>query len=135
MASFSRRSEKRKEGAENKMKYRVFLDYDAGSSWLWKTGPLWDDLLDLVRMEAYRLGKMFPLGKIAVIMRSDNGWHLRFPKARLTKEEELSVMWTSLSHFGHRWFSQEVKDTTLRSSKKPYRNSHPPYLVEVIRLE
>jgi len=135
MASAAWRRRKSKKGAENTMKNRVFLDYDANSSWLWRTGPLWDDLLDLVRMEAYRLGKMFPLGKIAVIMRSDNGWHLRFPKARLTKEEELSVMWTSLSHYGHKWFSQEVKDTTLRSSKKPYKNSHPPFLREVIRLE
>jgi len=116
------------------MKNRVFLDYDANASWLWRTHGLWDDLLELVRMEAYRLGKMYPLGNVAVILRADDGWHLRFPKARLTKEEELSVMWTSLSHFGHKWFSQEIGDTTLRSSRKPYKNSHPPYLREVIRL-
>lgn len=113
---------------------RTFLDYDSGRGWLWRLPPLWDDLLDLVRMEAVRLGKMFPLGPIAVIMRSDNGWHLRFPKARLAREEEESVMWASMSHFGHKWFSCLVKDTTLRASKKPYKNSHEPYLVEILRV-
>lgn len=113
---------------------RSFLDYDSRIGWLWRTGPMWDDLLDLVRMEAMRLGTMFPLGNIAVIMRSDNGWHLRFPKARLTQEQEESVMWASMSHFGHKWFSCLVKDTTLRVSRKPQKNSHEPSLREVIRL-
>lgn len=67
-------------------------------------------------------------------MRSDNGWHLRFPRANLTREQEESVMWTSLSHYGHKWFSCLVQDTTLRVSKKPYKNSHEPYLVETIIL-
>lgn len=113
---------------------RIFLDYDADSGWLWRTDPLWDDLLELVRMEALRLGRMFPLGNTAVIMRADNGWHLRFPKAKLTREQEESVMWASMSHFGHVWFSCLVKDTTLRASKKPNKNSHRPYLVEIIKL-
>lgn len=113
---------------------RAFLDYDADSSWLWRTGPLWDNLLELVRMEAIRLSQMYPLGHIAVIMRADNGYHIRFPKAKLTKEEELSVMWSSLSHFGHVWFSELVQDTTLRVSEKPVKNSHVPCLVEVIEL-
>jgi len=85
-------------------------------------------------MEAVRLGKMFPLGSIAVIMRSDNGWHLKFPKAHLTRDEEETVMWASMSHFGHKWFSCLVKDTTLRASKKPYKNSHEPYLVEILQV-
>jgi len=113
---------------------RLFLEYDSGKSWIWRSGPLWDDLLELVRMEARRLSTIYPLGDIAVIMRSDNGWHLRFPKAHLTREEEESVMWTSLSHFGHVWFSCLVKDTTLRVSKKPRKNSHEPYLVEILHL-
>ena len=116
-------------------KNRLFLDIDSGQGWMWRCwNPLWDDLLDLVRMEAKRLGKMYPLGKIAVIMRSDDGWFIKFPKARLTKEEELSIMWTSLSHFGHKFFSAEIKDTTLRVSPKPLKHSHPPYLREVIKI-
>jgi len=113
---------------------RLFLDFDSNSSWFTRTGPLWDDLLELIRMEARRLANMFPLGKIAVIMRSDGGWHLRFPKARLTREQEESVMWSSLSHFGHVSFSCAVGDTTLRVSRKPYKNSHEPWLREVIKV-
>lgn len=113
---------------------RLFLEYDTGQNWLLRTKPLWDDLLELVRMEARRLAAMFPLGDIAIIMRSDNGWHLRFPKAHLTRDEEESVMWASLSHFGHIWFSCLIKDTTLRVSKKPRKNSHEPYLVEILDL-
>jgi hypothetical protein len=114
---------------------RLFLDIDSGRGWLWGVGPLWDDLLPLVRMEAERLGVMYPLGSIAVIMRSDNGWFIKFPKARLTKEEELSVMWSSMSHFGHLWFSDLIDDTTLRASRKPEKNSHKPYLKEIIQLK
>ncbi len=113
---------------------RLFLDYDSGKGWLWRLGPLWDDLLELVRMEAKRLANMFPLGDIAVIKRSDNGWHLIFPRARLTQEQEQSIMWESRSHFGHVAFSCAVGDTTLRVSKKPSKNSHPPYLVEVMKF-
>jgi hypothetical protein len=113
---------------------RLFLDYDSGEGWLWRTDPLWDNSLELVRVEAKRLSSMYPLGDLAVIMRSDNGYHLRFPHAHLTKEEEESVMWSSLSHYGHKWFSSLMKDTTLRVSVKPYKNSHEPYLVEIISL-
>lgn len=113
---------------------RSFLDYDTGQGWLWRTGPLWDDLLELVRMEAKRLANIFPLGHIAVIMRSDNGWHLRFPKARLTQEQEESVLYESMSHYGHVWFSLLIGDTTLRVSKKPQKNSHETWLREVIYL-
>lgn len=113
---------------------RLFLDYDSGRSWFTKTGPMWDDLLELVRMEARRLAATFPLGDIAVIKRSDNGWHLIFSKARLTREQEESVMWASMSHFGHVRFSCAVGDTTLRVSSKPEKNSHEPWLVEVIQF-
>jgi len=113
---------------------RVFLDYDSGRSWFTRTGPMWDDLLELVRMEARRLSQLYPLGDIAVIMRSDNGYHLRFPRAHLTREQEESIMWSSLSHFGHVRFSCAVGDTTLRVSSKPYKNSHEPWLVEVIKF-
>jgi len=112
---------------------RLFIDLDANSSWLWRTGPV-DDLLPLVRMEAKRLGGMYPLGDIAIIKRSDDGYHLKYPKARLTKDEEISIMWASMGHRGHIMYSQEVRDTTLRTSKKKGNYSHRPYLVEVIRV-
>lgn len=111
---------------------RLFLDYDSRMGWLWRTDPLWDNLIDLIRMEAKRLARMFPLGDIAVIKRSDNGWHLKFPQASLTEEEMESVMWASLSHFGHKWFTCLVEDSTLRVGKKPRKNSHEPYLREVM---
>lgn len=113
---------------------RLFLDYDSNRSWFTRTGPMWDNLLELIRMEAKRLGAMYPLGGVAVIMRSDDGWHLKFPHARLTQEQEQSIMWSSLSHFGHLWFSCAVGDTTLRVSPKPNKNSHEPWLREVIKI-
>lgn len=113
---------------------RLFLDIDSGKGWLWYCDPLWDDLLPLVRMEALRLGKTYPLGDRAVIMRSDDGWYIKYPYARLTKKQEMSLMWASLGHRGHIAFSQEVGDTTLRVSPKPFKGSHEPYLVEVIKL-
>jgi len=115
-------------------KNRLFLDVDSGVGFLWRLPPLWDDLLDLVRMEAIRLSQMYPLGDIAVIMRSDNGWHIRYPHAHLTKEEEESIMWTSMTHFGHKWFSSLIHDSCLRASPKPEENSHKPFLKEVIKL-
>ena len=129
------------------MSNRVFLDYDSGRSWLlrtWlrltdplclRTDPLWDNSLEIVRIEARRLASMYPLGDTAVIMRSDNGYHLRFPGAKLSRDEEETVMWSSLSHFGHKWFSCLMRDTCLRVSSKPCKYSHPPYLVEIIKLE
>jgi len=113
---------------------RLFLDFDSNSSWFTRTGPMWDNLLELVRMEARRLAATFPLGDIAVIKRSDNGWHLRFPRAHLTREQEESIMWASMSHFGHVSFSCAVGDTCLRVSSKPSKNSHAPWLVEVLKF-
>lgn len=112
---------------------RLFLDIDADSSWLWRTGPV-DDLLPLVRMEAKRLGGMYPLGDIAVIKRSDNGWHIKYPNARLTKDEEIAIMWASRGHRGHIAFSDAVRDTTIRVSKKRGKYSHRPWFVEVITV-
>lgn len=114
---------------------RVFLDYDDNSSWFMRErNPLWSSTLELIRIEAKRLANLFPLGNKAIILRSDNGFHLRFPKARLSRDEEESVMWVSKSHYGHKCFSSLVEDTTLRVSRKPEKDSHRPYLVEVIEL-
>jgi len=113
---------------------RLFIDIDTNSTWLWWTAPLWDDNLELVRMEALRLGRTYPLGRRANIMRSDNGWYIRYDEARLSKEEEESLMHESKGHFGHVRFSCELHDTTLRVGPKPRKGSHEPWLVEVIEL-
>ena len=103
---------------------------------MWRTEtPMWDDLLPLVRMEAQRLGNMYPLGSKAVIKRSDDGWHLIFPEARLTKEEEETIMLMSKGSRGYVYFSCLIHDTTLRLSSKPMKNSHEPYLVEIMELK
>jgi len=130
-------------------KHCLFLDLDTGDGWLWKpwlklpiwkdgwlwgTNSMWDDLLPLVRMEAQRLGSMYPLGSKAIIKRSDDGWHLIFPEARLTKEEEETIMLMSKGSRGHIHFSCLIHDTTLRVSPKPLKNSHEPYLVEIMEL-
>jgi len=118
------------------VRHRLFIDVDSGDGWLWRLGdPLWDDLLELVEMEARRLMNLYGLGGVAVILRTDDGWHIRFPFARLSKEEELALMWASRGHYGHKWFSREVGDTTLRVSEKPgIRGSHPPYVRRIIRV-
>jgi len=85
-------------------------------------------------MEAKRLGDMYPLGDIAVIKRSDDGYHIKYPNARLTKDEELAIMWASRGHRGHIMFSQTVRDTTIRVSKKKGNYSHEPYLIEIMEL-
>jgi len=113
---------------------RLFIDIDTNSTWLWWTAPLWDDLLPLVRMEALRLGRTYPLGSRANIMRSDNGWYIRYDEARLTKAQEESLMHESKGHFGHIRFSTEIHDTTLRVSAKARKGSTPPRLREVISL-
>lgn len=114
---------------------RLFLDIDSGDGWLWWTDPLWDDLLELVRMETLRLGRMYPLGNQANIMRSDNGWHIRFEGSQLTKAEEESLLHESKGHFGFIRFSCEIHDTTLRVSAKARKGSTPPRLREVIKFE
>jgi len=113
---------------------RLFIDIDTNSSWLWWTAPLWDDLLELVRMEAVRLGRTYPLGRRANIMRSDNGWYIRYDEARLTKAQEESLMHESKGHFGHIRFSTEIHDTTLRVLAKARKGSSPPRLREVVML-
>jgi len=112
---------------------RLFLDIDSGVGWLWRLNdPLWDDLLPLVRMEGDRLRDQYPLGDRYVIKRSDNGWHLKFPRASLPKETEKAIMWGSQTHFGHKFFSQEINDTTLRVEAKPFKGSIPPRFVEMV---
>jgi len=114
---------------------RVFLDYDLGANWFLRDyNPLWQSNRELVRIEAKRLKVLLPkLGKALIMKSNDNGsYHVRFPLAKLTKEEELQVMIHSLSHRGHVYFSVLVNDTTLRASKKSRGKTYEPYLMEIV---
>lgn len=115
--------------------YRLFVDVDWGDTWLWRTpNPLWDNLLPLVRMEARRLAGLYPLGDLAVIERSDDGWHIKFTQAKLSKDEEETLMIMSRGHRGHVHFSLLMHDSTLRWDAKPTSGSHKTLFREVIHF-
>ncbi len=112
-----------------------FLDYDRGQNWLFFVPyrEIWDDTLDLVRMEAKRLHDALPkLGNKAVIMRTSGGWHLIFPDADLTWGENEALMHYSLAHKGYIRYSILLTDNTLRVG--PKRKSPKPTLKEIIYL-
>jgi len=113
------------------------LDYDTGKTWFlrvpWES--LWDDTIDLIRLEAHRLHAALPkLGPRAVIARSGpSGWHLYFPKADISWKENEALMFYSRAHRGFVRYSQLLIDCTLRVGEKS--GSSAPYLVEVIHFD
>jgi len=113
-----------------------FFDYDTGKTWFlrvpWRS--LWDDTIDLIRLEAYRLHQALPkLGSKAVIVRSSpSGWHLYFPEASLTWHENEALLFYSRAHRGFVRFSLLLTDCTLRVGEKP--GAEKPYVVEVIHF-
>lgn len=117
------------------MKHRLFIDGDEQGWFLRSRDPLWTDA-EMVKIEAKRLLRMFPkLGVTALIFRSDNGWHVRFNQSRLTWPEMVAALCESkIEHHGHRLFSILLQDDTIRVSRKPDKNSHKPYLVEIIKI-
>lgn len=117
------------------MRHRLFIDGDEYGWFLHSQNALWTDC-EMVRIEAKRLMMMFPkLGDTALILRSDNGWHLRFNQSRLTWPEMVTALCESkIEHHGHRLFSILLEDDTIRVSKKPEKNSHKPTLWEVVKL-
>jgi len=112
------------------------LDYDTGRTWFlrvpWQS--LWDDTIDLIRLEARRLHGALPkLGSRAVIARSSpSGWHLYFPDADLTWHENEALLFYSRAHRGFVRFSLLLTDCTLRVGEKP--GVMAPYVVEVIHF-
>ena len=115
----------------------VSLDYDTGANWFlrvpWES--LWDDTIDLIRLEANRLHETLPkkLGDRAVIVRSSfSGWHLYFPNADLTWKENEALMFYSRAHRGFIKFSLLLIDCTLRVS--PKKGAYAPYIKEVIHF-
>jgi len=114
--------------------HRLFLDGDETCWFLRSPNPMWTDA-EMVEIEAKRLATSPKLGNIAIILRSDNGWHLRFNRSSLTwPEMEACLCASKMEHHGHRHFSILLEDDTLRVSKKPGKRSSPPRLWKVIKL-
>jgi len=114
-----------------------FFDYDTGKTWFlrvpWES--LWDDTIDLIRLEAKRIHDALPkVGNLAVIFRSSfNGWHLYFPHADMTWRENEALLLYSRAHRGFVRFSLLLMDCTLRVGEK--KGAMAPYIVEVIKFE
>lgn len=111
------------------MRYMLFLDYDlqdrrSGNwGWLFYLPKWWvdfrfSDFLELILMDVKRLQRMFRLGKAVVYRSSQNGVHVYFPDARLTKEQVEAILLESKCHWGFKQFSVRVGDQTLRVSGK-----------------
>lgn len=117
-------------------KHRLAIDADDDCWFLRSEDPLWTDT-EMLEIEARRLSFLFPkLGSVALLIRSSlNGWHLRFNKSRLTwPEMEAALCESKAEHFGHRLFSQLLKDDTIRVSRKPSKPGKP-YLRKIITIK
>jgi len=115
-----------------------FFDYDIGETWFFYVPreSLWDDTIDLIRLEAHRLHAVLPekMGSRAVISRSSpSGWHLIFPDASLTWEENAALLFYSRAHRGYVRYSLLLTDCTLRVGEKP--GVAAPYQVEIIKWD
>ena len=107
---------------------RLFIDLDTDKN---LENLLWSTPED-AEIEAKRLQQLIPnLGK-ALIYRSDNGYHIIFPDAKLTRQQVEAIITLSQAHKGWIYFSLLIQDCTLRISPKPVKGSHPPYLIKVI---
>ena len=79
-----------------------------------------NDLLELVKIDIKRIFYLLGprMGKIAIIKRSQNGFHASFPFSRLTEEEVNWLMEGSPLDTGFRWWVIERGSSTLRISEK-----------------
>ena len=107
------------------------------------------ELLELVQIDARRIMHLLGprIGK-AVIKRSTNGFHLKFPFARITGEEVAWLMESSPLDTGFRYWCMERGSSTLRIGPKTimkevgtgphrrivgrYRVEDTPFIVEII---
>lgn len=78
-----------------------------------------DQLLEIVQIDAKRIIHLLGprIGK-AVIKRSINGYHLKFPFARITEEEVAWLMEGSPVDTGYAWWVRERGSSTLRIGHK-----------------
>ncbi|MBU0847051.1 hypothetical protein KKH23_07645 [Patescibacteria group bacterium] len=97
------------------MSYKLHLDYDE-HGWPELTP---EELLDLVRMDARRFLEYPIMGGRIVLSRSDGGYHLKAPYARLTKEQqELATILSYAADSGYKWWTIHHGRATLRISDK-----------------
>ena len=77
------------------------------------------ELLEMVRVDARRIQYILgPRVGRAVIKRSVNGFHVKFPFARITEEEVAWMMEGSPLDTGFRYWCQERGSSTLRIGPK-----------------
>ena len=78
-----------------------------------------NELLELVQIDARRIMHLLGqrIGK-AVIKRSINGFHLKFPFAHITEEEVAWLMESSPIDTGFRYWTRERGSSTLRIGPK-----------------
>jgi len=77
------------------------------------------DLLELVLIDAKRIMHLLgPRAGPAVVKQSVNGYHLRFPFARVTEEEVAWLMEGSPVDSGYRYWCMERGSSTLRIGPK-----------------
>ena len=97
------------------MTYNLFLDYDE-HGWP-ELNP--EELLDLVRMDAKRLLEYPAMGGRIVLYRSEGGYHLVAPYAKLSREEqELATILSYAADSGYKWWGIHHGRSTLRVSEK-----------------
>ena len=78
-----------------------------------------DELYDLVLLDAQRIQHLLgPRAGRAIIKQSINGYHLKFPFARLTEEEVAWLMEGSPVDSGYKYWVQERHSSTLRVGPK-----------------
>ena len=79
-----------------------------------------NELLELIKINIQRIFHLLGprMGKVAIIRRSLNGYHLDFPFSKVTKEEVEWLMEGSPIDTGFRWWVQERGCSTLRTSNK-----------------
>ncbi len=77
------------------------------------------ELLELVQIDAKRIIHLLgPRIGNAVIKRSINGYHLKFPFAQITKQEVAWLMEGSPVDTGYAWWVRERGSSTLRIGPK-----------------
>ena len=77
------------------------------------------ELLELVLIDAKRIQHLMgPRAGRAIVKQSINGYHLKFPFARLTEEEVAWLMEGSPIDSGYKYWVQERHSSTLRIGPK-----------------
>ena len=98
------------------MKNRIlFLDYDLNKPPFCFMNV--EEARELIYMDVLRLKRMFKLGK-AIIKRSLNGFHVKFPFDFLNVDEVNAILLESLCDKGYKYYSIEKGKQCLRISDK-----------------